>query len=268
MHRARPAPGPPPTPRARRCGERPTDGRGHRPGNLQAWAREVRYEAAAALAEPSGAAIATGHTASDQVETILYRLAASPGRRALLGMAVADGRLIRPLLGVTREQTRRLLQRARPGLARGRQQRRRALRARARATWRSCRRCARCIRRPRPTCCARRCCCARRPSCWTALVDDELAGARADRDRAAGRAAARRSRGWSSCGLAEDAAGAYVPQAGERVQELLALGARGGRAELHVGGSAGAVIDDGVLSMRRLPPRETSERRGAPPDED
>ena len=49
--------------------------------------------------------VATGHTASDQVETILYRLAASPGRRALLGMPAREGRLVRPLLELTREQT-------------------------------------------------------------------------------------------------------------------------------------------------------------------
>ena len=56
--------------------------------------------------------------------------------------------------------------------------------------------------------------------------------------------------------LAEDAAGTYVPQAGERVGELLALGRRGGRAELHVGGAAGAVIEDGRLRMVKLPPRQ------------
>jgi hypothetical protein len=55
--------------------------------------------------------------------------------------------------------------------------------------------------------------------------------------------------------MAEDATGAYVPQAGDRVEELLALHRRGGAAELHVGGQAGAVIADGVLSMRKLPPR-------------
>ncbi len=36
---------------------------------------------------------------------MLYRLAASPGRRALLGMAPREGRLIRPLLGVSRADT-------------------------------------------------------------------------------------------------------------------------------------------------------------------
>jgi tRNA(Ile)-lysidine synthase len=70
-------------------------------GNLQAWARDVRYAEAATL----DGAIATGHTATDQVETVLYRLAASPGRRALLGMPERDGRLVRPLLGTTREET-------------------------------------------------------------------------------------------------------------------------------------------------------------------
>jgi tRNA(Ile)-lysidine synthase len=76
----------------------------HRPGppegNVQAWAREVRYAEAAKL----GPVVATGHTATDQVETVLYRLAASPGRRALLGIRDRPG-VIRPLLDWTREQT-------------------------------------------------------------------------------------------------------------------------------------------------------------------
>jgi tRNA(Ile)-lysidine synthase len=74
------------------------------PGNLQAWARDCRYAAAARLALPLGATIITGHTADDQVETILYRLASSPSRRALLGMRPRDGSLARPLLGTTREE--------------------------------------------------------------------------------------------------------------------------------------------------------------------
>jgi tRNA(Ile)-lysidine synthase len=74
------------------------------PGNLQAWARDSRYAAAAALALPRGATIVTGHTADDQVETILYRLASSPSRRALLGMRPRDGALARPLLTTTRAE--------------------------------------------------------------------------------------------------------------------------------------------------------------------
>ncbi len=73
-------------------------------GNLQAWAREARYRAAAALAGPQ-ADVATGHTATDQVETILYRLASSPSRRALLGMNPRDGAVVRPLLSFTRAET-------------------------------------------------------------------------------------------------------------------------------------------------------------------
>ncbi|HWI08287.1 MAG TPA: tRNA lysidine(34) synthetase TilS [Solirubrobacteraceae bacterium] len=79
--------------------------RPHDAGNLQAWARDVRLRAGAELALSHGALLATGHTASDQVETVLYRLAASPGRRALLGMSERDGVLVRPLLRVTREET-------------------------------------------------------------------------------------------------------------------------------------------------------------------
>ena len=74
-------------------------------GNLQAWARDVRYGAGARLAATLGARLATGHTSSDQAETVLYRLAASPGRRALLGMPARSGRLVRPLLTVAREET-------------------------------------------------------------------------------------------------------------------------------------------------------------------
>jgi len=76
-------------------------------GNVQAWARDVRYAIATRLALEGGSAavIAAGHTADDQVETILYRLASSPSRRALLGMRPRDGLLVRPLLGVTRAET-------------------------------------------------------------------------------------------------------------------------------------------------------------------
>lgn len=79
------------------------------PGNLQARARALRYEAAERLLARTAASwIATGHTRSDQVETLIYRLAVSPGARALLGLSERSGRLIRPLLGLTREDTREL----------------------------------------------------------------------------------------------------------------------------------------------------------------
>jgi tRNA(Ile)-lysidine synthase len=50
-------------------------------GNVQAWARDQRYAHAAGIALAHGAVVASGHTATDQVETVLYRLASSPGRR-------------------------------------------------------------------------------------------------------------------------------------------------------------------------------------------
>jgi tRNA(Ile)-lysidine synthase len=223
-------------------------------GNLQAWARELRYAAAAEAAERRDGLFATGHTASDQVETILYRLAASPGRRALLGMVAADGRLIRPLLPFTREQTaaycrerglawredasnvdeRFARTRVRAGLLP-------ALRAVHPAAEANVLRTARMLREE--------------TELLEQLVSSELEGAR--------RIAVARLRELAPAlarlivvRLAEQAAGTYVPQAGSRVEEILALAGRGGRAELHVGGLAGAVIEDGCLHMVRLPPRD------------
>jgi tRNA(Ile)-lysidine synthase len=254
-------------------------------GNLQAWARELRYEAAERLARElgeqagagdgegtpeagagAGAVIATGHTASDQVETILYRLAASPGRRALLGMAAAEGRLVRPLLGVAREQTAAYCE------ARGLAWREdasnedeRFARARVRKLLVPA------LREIHPAAEANVLRTARllgeEAELLDALVERELQGGRsialarlAELSPALARLVVIR--------LAEQAAATYVPQAGERVAELLALGARGGRRELHLGGFAGAVIEQGVLSVRRLAPGESSERLRTPPDED
>src|SRR5919197_3608039 len=78
-------------------------------GNLQAAARRVRYEAAERLRARTGAAAtATGHTRTDLAETVVYRLAASPGARALRGMPARSGRLVRPLLDLERGELRRL----------------------------------------------------------------------------------------------------------------------------------------------------------------
>ena len=78
-------------------------------GNVQAAARVVRYDAAERLRDRSGSGvIATGHTRTDIAETVLYRLTASPGSRALLGLAPRNGRVIRPLLELEREATRSL----------------------------------------------------------------------------------------------------------------------------------------------------------------
>jgi tRNA(Ile)-lysidine synthase len=78
-------------------------------GNVQAEARTVRYDAAERLRAVGGLDwIATGHTKTDLAETILYRLATSPGRRALLGLEARRGAVIRPLLGLGRDEVREL----------------------------------------------------------------------------------------------------------------------------------------------------------------
>ena len=259
-------------------------------GNLHAWAREARYTAAIGLAEELDAqagsirvdvppdvdrargqahahvraVLATGHTASDQVETILYRLAASPGRRALLGMAASDGRLVRPLLAVTREQTAGYCRerglswredvsndseqyaraRVRHGLAK-------ALAAVHPAAQENVLRTAELLREE--------------TELLDGLVDAELAGRGSiaiDRLEQLPVALQR----LVVIRLAEDAAGTFVPQAGERVAEIGALGRRGGRAELHGGGLAGAVIENGELRMVKIEPRTQREPHGARED--
>jgi tRNA(Ile)-lysidine synthase len=84
----------------------------HRPviegeGNIQARARELRYAAADRLRSERGFdRIATGHTRTDLAETVLYRLATSPGSRALLGLPAARGTIVRPLLELGRAEVR------------------------------------------------------------------------------------------------------------------------------------------------------------------
>src|SRR6058998_3991457 len=78
-------------------------------GNLQADARDFRYAAAERLRVRTGGSwIATGHTRTDLAETILYRLAVSPGARALRGLQAQSGRVVRPLLDLERGETRNL----------------------------------------------------------------------------------------------------------------------------------------------------------------
>ncbi len=80
-------------------------------GNAQAEAREIRYRLAESIRIQKGLdLIVVGHTLTDQAETVIYRLATSPGRRALLGMRAREGRIARPLLGTTREEVRQYCQ--------------------------------------------------------------------------------------------------------------------------------------------------------------
>jgi len=216
-------------------------------GNVQAWAREVRYDAARERADRSGAAIAVGHTATDQAETILYRLAAAPGRRALLGMPARDGRLVRPLLALTREETAAYCR------ARGLEWREDASNAsdayarnRARAGLVPA------LRELHPAAEANVVRTAELLRDEAAVLDELVADVLGGADRielerlgalrpALARLVVRR--------MAEDVSGALNPRAGGRVDELLALAPRGGSAALELGDGVRAVVEYGVLRM-------------------
>ena len=78
--------------------------------DLESRARRARYRALGAMAEEVGATrLVTGHTRDDQVETLLLRLLRGAGRRGLGGMRAAGGRLLRPLLDVSRADVRRFI---------------------------------------------------------------------------------------------------------------------------------------------------------------
>ncbi len=76
--------------------------------NLEEVAREVRYAFLRRVAAEVGARrIATGHTLTDQAETLLMRLLRGAGAEGLSGIhPVVDDLIIRPLLAVRREETR------------------------------------------------------------------------------------------------------------------------------------------------------------------
>jgi tRNA(Ile)-lysidine synthase len=79
------------------------------PGASEEACRRARYDALRAMAARSGAdRVATAHTADDQAETVLLRLARGAGLRGLSGMpargVVRGVKVVRPFLGVTREQ--------------------------------------------------------------------------------------------------------------------------------------------------------------------
>ena len=225
------------------------------PGNLQAWAREVRYAAGRAhRLRERDALIATGHTASDQVETILYRLAASPGRRALLGMAASEGRLIRPLLGVTREQTaaycrerglrwredesnddeRFARARVRGGLVP-------ALRAVHPAAEANVLRTAALLREE--------------TELLDGLVSDELGGAREHRARPPARAARGARAAWSSCAWPRARPAPTCRRPATACRRSWRSASAAAAPSCTSGAGWARSIDGGVLAMVRLPPR-------------
>ena len=85
-------------------------------GDVRAWAaqkrlgleeaaRELRYAFLERAADALGCdRIATAHTADDNAETLLLRLARGSGAKGLGGIPPVRGRLVRPLLNVTRAE--------------------------------------------------------------------------------------------------------------------------------------------------------------------
>lgn len=229
-----------------------------RAGNLQAWARDVRYGAGTRLAAARGAHLAAGHTVTDQAETILYRLAASPGRRSLLGMPVRRGLLVRPLLaaGADREETAAWC--AGRGL-RWVEDASNEADAYARARVRS--RVMPALRELHPAAEANLLRTAELLRDEAEVLDIVVDTALAGRDRielghlaalppALGRLVVRR--------LAEASVGGLCPRAPGRLPDILALvGDRErGVAMLDVGDGARAVVEDGLLRFERTPGRE------------
>jgi tRNA(Ile)-lysidine synthase len=71
---------------------------------LESGARAARYEALHKIAELRKAnQIYLGHTLDDQAETVLLGLARGSGARSLSGMASVNGKIIRPMLSLTRK---------------------------------------------------------------------------------------------------------------------------------------------------------------------
>ncbi len=79
--------------------------------SLEAAARDARYHALSTLADTHAMDwILLGHTASDQVETILMRILRGTGLVGLAGMPATRGRIARPFLLLRRQDTEKYCQ--------------------------------------------------------------------------------------------------------------------------------------------------------------
>jgi tRNA(Ile)-lysidine synthase len=77
-----------------------------RGANLEARARDARYDALEQARTVEGAAVvAVGHTADDQAETVLLNLLRGSATAGLAAMAPRQGTVTRPLLGLRRRDT-------------------------------------------------------------------------------------------------------------------------------------------------------------------
>ncbi|MEQ1856836.1 MAG: tRNA lysidine(34) synthetase TilS [Longimicrobiales bacterium] len=80
-------------------------GRALHPPSTEAEAREARYGFLDEVRRELGASLVlTAHHADDQAETVLFRALRGAGRAGLAGMAVRRDFLLRPLLGIWREE--------------------------------------------------------------------------------------------------------------------------------------------------------------------
>ena len=85
----------------------PADLERHRDAGPEGAARAARYAALWPAADELGCSwLATGHTLDDQAETVLLQLLRGAGPDGLAAMTVRTGRLLRPLLGTRRAETR------------------------------------------------------------------------------------------------------------------------------------------------------------------
>ena len=69
------------------------------------WARRLRYACFARLCGEGIDVVATAHTANDQAETLLLRLARGTGLHGAAGIRPKRGCYLRPLLALTRQDT-------------------------------------------------------------------------------------------------------------------------------------------------------------------
>jgi tRNA(Ile)-lysidine synthase len=90
---------------ARRLGLEVVRERAWRPATTEAGWREARWRFLWRIARAYGARVATAHTADDQLETIVQRVARGAGARGLAALA-APGPVVRPWLHVSRADLR------------------------------------------------------------------------------------------------------------------------------------------------------------------
>ena len=223
------------------------------PGNLQSWARDTRYAAAAQLALGQGGA--DRHRAygrrSGRDDPLPARLLAQspgaagdarPGRQLGRARCCASPASRRPPIaksaGSPGATTRPTPKAATPAIA---------------FATASPRRLPRCTLPRRATCCARPSCCATRPRCWTRWSTAELGANGSERgtielSRLAELPPALRRLVVQR--LADRAAGRPVPGAANHADQVAGL-RRTGTAMLDLGGGVRAVVERGVLRAER-----------------